>query len=175
MVSNAGLPLQTLWFAPGILPPGVYISNRIPVDSLSSLRIFLELGPDTGGSVRIDVQSRMPNTSNFTTVQQDIFANNSPGIHYTMVGPLGIDLDVRLVMTITGAARSVLVSSATKDGMPGLGGNAYTIFIGGQDMRLDNGFPLRPGDRERFYLAENIELWAMSPVSNTPLNVVEVQ
>jgi hypothetical protein len=136
--------------------------------------MFLRLGPEAG-TVRVDLQSRMPNTMIFTTVQRDIFATTVAGDHYVMVGPFGVDIDARLVMTVEAGNRTVFMTGATKDGMPGLGGNAYTILIGAQDMRLENGFPLRPGDRERFYLAENIELWAMAPIANLPLNVVEVQ
>lgn len=164
-------PVGTVW------PVGVTNSVAINVSGHGGASFFMDVTEASAGNGSVDLQSQDPLTGNWVTVQGDIFGfGPGPigiGTYYATVGPIGIDQNARLVVTIAGDTATGSLSATLK---PALAGNVSggAVFLGGPDVNTTIGFPILAGSRESIYMKENSALYGVA-VAATSLNLFELQ
>lgn len=151
---------------------GTYTSTASNVSIIERVGVFLDITV-AGGTLTVDAQSRDPVSGNWATFATDIFSGaNTVGTFYANLGTLGVDDQIRLVATVTGAAITFSISGFIKGQITTPQGS--TIYLGGPDVTTTFGYPLLLGQREYFYLLDNVALFAISP-NNLSIKVFQLQ
>ncbi len=155
-----------------------YTSVSNGVASYLEAHIFLSITANNGApTVAIDMYALDPLSGNYALTQADIFTSPSAvGTYYANIGSLGVATDFQCLATLTGGVSSTFsVSGVLKNGVPGsLTGLSNTVYIAGRDVTVTNGYPILEGNKETFFLRENVALYAVSAGSVT-LKVFELQ
>ena len=153
---------------------GVNASAFFQVDGAQPAKFWLSI-TGAGGTLAIDLLTQDPVSGNNAVAATDIFSGaNAVGTYYYNGGTNGIDNIIGLRATVTGAAITFAVSmlqplTSTSIGPP--------IYIGPRDVNGTFGFPLFPQTIQKFFLLDNVELYAIidSPTTNQTLNVFNLQ
>ena len=166
----------TVFAAATVFPVGVTNSVSINVSGHGTSAFFLNVTEASAGAGSVDLQSQDPLSGNWVTVQSDIFNNAAGfvvGTYYANVGPIGVDQNARLQVTVAGDTFTGSMSAILK---PALAGNVSggAVFIGGPDVNTTIGYPVLSGQRETFFLKENTSLYGIA-VAATTLNLFELQ
>ena len=148
-------------------------SASISVAGFRSARIFLNI-TGAGGTVQVDAQTQDPVSSAWANSQIDLFGvPTAAGCYYASIGDLGVDNNLRLVVTVVGAAVTGSIGVVLKEAY-GATIAGPTVFLGGDSVNLTTGFPILSGSREIFYLKENTPLYGIA-TANTNVNLFELQ
>lgn len=136
---------------------------------------FVSYGTFSGGaSLDVILQAFDPTTSAWFDVQNLVSAVTATGTQYSYVGGLGVATDLRVRWAITAGDVVFSVGYVLKNGLAGTSsGISQTIYIGGPGVTTTSGFPLLNGQSQRFFLKENVELWAVAAAS-LPLKIFEL-
>lgn len=153
---------------------GVYTSSAFNVSGVDTARFFLDITANAGGgTLTVNAQTQDPLTLNWATSQSDIFGGSAAiGTYYASIGPLGVDRQLRLVATVGVAAITFSVSGLLKGGA--LTPNGSTVYIGPQGVNTVSGYPILPGQREYFFLDDDVEVFAISPTEPMTIKVFQL-
>ena len=119
------------------------------------------------GTWDIYAQTKDPISGNWADSQVLFGAISATGTTYGNIGSFGLvsDFAIRWIPTAAGSLTFSL-GLTVKDGIAGgSAGSSRTIFLGGQNVTIDNGFPLFEGDRLNLDLNENVYIYAVSAIS----------
>lgn len=154
-------------------------STNFNVSGVDTVRCFLDVTAITNTpTLTIDAQTQDPLTSNWATSQVDIFGSAATvGTYYAQIGTLGVDRQIRLKATVGNAAGDDItfsVSGILKGGA--LTPTGSTVYVGG-DANVSTGFgyPILPGQREYFWLWDNVQMFAISPTEPMTIKVFQLQ
>lgn len=125
--------------------------------------------------VTITLQSLDPSSGQWADSQVIFNAVTATGTYYAFVDAVGVATDVRVAWSVTvGGDATFSVGFVLKGGVIGTGsGTLQTIFLGGNEVSVEAGFPLLNGQNQKFFLRENVQLWAVSN-SVLPLKIFEL-
>jgi len=150
-------------------------SASLGVANFLSGHFFVRISAISGGAlVTLTLQALDPTSGLFMDVQDLITAIAVTGSTYVFVDAIGIATDVRVRWTITAGDATFSVGFVLKNGLAGTSaGISQTIFLGGPEVSVNSGFPLLNGQSERFFLQENVQLWAVANAS-LPFKIFEL-
>lgn len=177
----AGVPI-TAWetvLASAARGPATVNSGDIAVANYILGTCYLNITVNAGsvGTLTVAVQGKDPLSGNYRTSQADIFtANNAVGTYRANIGGDGMqDINIRFQCVIGAQAMTFSLSLVKKEGVPGSASAASTnIFLGGADVAVANGYPLLPGNKDTFFLKENVTIYGIASEA-TNLHVFELQ
>jgi len=160
-----------------VFPVAVTNTAAINVSAFGNATFMLNVTEATAGLTSVDLQSQDPISGNWVTIQSDLFSFGpgpaAIGTYHAFVGPLGIDSQARLVVTVTGDTMTGSISAQLKPALAAtFAGSA--IFLGNEDVNTTIGYPLLSGGKEVLYMKENTPLFAIA-VASTTLNLFELQ
>lgn len=120
------------------------------------------------GSWDIYAQTRDPVSGNWAD-SQFLLTISATGTYYVSTGTIGIVTDFAIRWTPTAAGSMTFSAALTlKDGLVGgPTGLAKTVFIGGDDVTTDTGYPIFEGKDRIIYPGADVEVYAVSYVSTT--------
>lgn len=163
----------TVFPAGTIFAAGSTASASIAVGGYRSARLFLNI-TGAGGTFVVDAQTQDPVSGLWATSQADIFGGSAGvGTYYANIGDLGVDNNLRLLVTVVGANVTASIGAVLKEAY-GATIAGPTIFLGGDSVNLTTGFPVLSGQREVFYLKENTPLYGIA-VAAVNVNLFELQ
>lgn len=126
-----------------------------------------------GGTLDLILQALDPATGVWMDVQ-NLTTGAVVGSTYVFVDALGVATDLRVRWSIAVGTVTFSVGFVLKNGLVGTSaGVSQTIFLGGPEVTVDSGFPLLNGQSERFFLQENVQLWAVANAS-LPMKIFEL-
>lgn len=127
-----------------------------------------------GGNLTIDLQTLDPASGNWVTAQTIFSAVGATGTSYAYVGALGTATDARVAWTVSAGTITFSVGFVLKNGLIGTSaGLSQTIYLGSAGVTVDSGFPLLNGQSEKFFLQENVQLFAVANAT-LPLKIFEL-
>lgn len=162
------------FFASAARAAGVYTSSAFNVSVVDRMTAFLDVTANAGGgTLVVNAQTRDPVSGNWATSQADIFAGAAAvGTYQANLGQIGIDDQVRLVATVAVAAVTFSASGFLKGSTATPQGS--TIYLGDSNVTSVFGYPILLGQREFFFLDDNVDLYAISPNALT-IKVFQLQ
>lgn len=136
---------------------------------------FVNISAISGGAaVTVTLQALDPTSGNWFDVQTLVSGVFVTGSTYAYVGSVGVATDLRVSWSITAGDATFSVGYTLKNGLIGTSaGISQTIYIGGPEVSVVSGFPLLNGQSERFFLKENVQLWAVANAT-LPMKVFEL-
>lgn len=150
-----------------------YNSSSFNVSGVDTARLFLSVTATAGGTLLVDTETQDPLSLGWATSQNDIFGGSAAvGTYYADIGSRGVDKNFRIEATV-GAANVTFSISAVLKGAA-LTPQGSTIYIGNSDVTSFIGYPVLAGQRDYFYLAENVALYAISPNEPVTLKVFQL-
>lgn len=154
---------------------GTGSSAALGVANFLSGHFFLDITATSGGgTVALDLEVLDPASGNWAVAQTIFAATGTTGTTYAYVGELGIPTDVRIAWTIAAGTVTFSVGFVLKNGLIGTSaGISQTIYLGGPGVTTTSGFPLLNGKSEKFFLEENLQLFAVADAS-LPLKIFEL-
>ena len=152
-------------------------SSSLGVANYLSQHFFLDVTASTGaGTLDIIQQALDPTSLTFCDVQT-VATITAPatGCVYGFAEQFGVGTDMRVRFTISGGSTFTFsVGFVLKNGLAGTStGVNQTIFLGSSGVTTETGFPLLEGDKEKFFLRENTQLFAVAS-STLDLRVFEL-
>lgn len=173
-LTSAGTLLSPTPLSNGVSP---FATTTLGVGNYKTLRLTLNVTNFGGiGTVTFNAQTLDPVSATTFITTQTVFSVTGNGNFYADLGELGVDTDFRMLITIpAGVTLTSSIGFILKDGLEGTSsGVAQTIFIGGNGVTPDSGYPLLSGKEKAFYLRENTELYAVTDGPTLPLRVFEL-
>lgn len=169
----SGVATNVTVFPSQIFAAGSTTSTSVSVAGFRSARFFLNI-TGAGGTVQVDAQTQDPVSGAWAYSQLDLFGvPSAAGCYYANIGDLGVDNNLRLVLTVVGANVTASVGAVLKEAY-GATIAGPTVFLGGDSVNLTTGFPILSGNRETFYLKENTPLYGIATAA-TIVNLFELQ
>lgn len=174
----SGFTTNVTFFASAARAVGTYTSGQFNVSGVDRVSSWLDVSVNgAGGSVQIDVQSIDPLSGNAANAQIDIFNVATPtpvNTYYANLGQLGVDRLIQMFATVaTAGPVTFSVSGLLKGGAVTPTGS--TVYIGDQNVTSTIGYPILPGQREYFWLGDDVQLFAVSPTEPVTLKVFQLQ
>ena len=136
---------------------------------------YLDITATGGGNLTINLETLDPASGNWV-VAQTIFSvvGATVGTYYAYVGALGTATDSRVSWSISAGNVTFSVGFVLKNGLIGTSsGLSQTIYLGSDGVTVDSGFPLLNGQNEKFFLQENLKLYAVANAT-LPLKIFEL-
>lgn len=126
-----------------------------------------------GALVTIVLQALDPTSGTWIDVQ-DLTTAVGVSSTYAYVGSVGVGTDLRVRWSLGAGDATFSVGYNLKNGLAGTSaGLSQTIFLGGPEVSVESGFPLLNGQSERFFLQENVQLWAVANAT-LPFKIFEL-
>lgn len=126
-----------------------------------------------GGLLTLNLETLDPASGEWIVVQT-LVSGAGVGNTYAYVGELGTATDARLSWSIPAGTVTFSAGFVLKNGLIGTSsGTSQTIYLGGPGVTIESGFPLLNGQKEKFFLEENLQLYAVAE-STLPLKVFEL-
>jgi len=175
----SGFTAEVTFYASALRANGfVTPSTSFNVSGVDTARVFLDITATANTpTLIIDAETQDPLTGNWAVSQADIFGGTIiVGTYYASLGTLGIDKTMRLVAEVGNAALDSItfsVSGLFKGGVVTSVGS--TIYLGSNDVNTTFGYPILPGQEKTFYLMDNVELYAISPLNPMTVKVFQLQ
>lgn len=150
-------------------------SSTLGVANFLSGHFYCDFTAFSGGaSVDLFLQTLDPASGNWVDSQQIAAAITTPQTLYAYVGELGVATDARVRWNISAGNATFSVGYVLKNGLIGTSsGVSQTIYLGGAGVTTASGFPLLNGQSEKFFLEENVQLYAVAGAS-LPLKIFEL-
>jgi len=127
-----------------------------------------------GGTVELNLEVLDPASGNWAVAQTILAATGVLGTTYVYVGELGVPTDVRIAWSIAAGTVTFSVGYVLKNGLIGTSaGVSQTIYLGGPGVTTTSGFPLLNGQNLKFFLQENLQLFAVADAT-LPLKIFEL-
>lgn len=181
--ASAGLTTTGTMFASAArtVAGSPYTSGEVGTANFRNAVFFLNVTVLGAGSlISVNLQTQDPLTNAWATAQTDIFGAagiGATGAYYANVGNVGVDVNMRLVATLTVASATFSISYILKDGLPGSSsGLTRTIYVGDQNVTTTTGYPLLEGQTLNKFYRMNTLIYAVSAVTaGTELRVFDLQ
>lgn len=126
-----------------------------------------------GGLLTLVLQALDPATGVWMDVQ-NLVTSIGVSSAYVFVDAFGVATDLRVQWSIPVGSATFSVGFVLKNGLVGTSsGLSQTIFLGGPEVSVESGFPLLNGQSERFFLQENVQLWAVANAT-LPFKIFEL-
>lgn len=166
-----GFSSQVTFFASAARPAATYTSSSFNVSGVDTVRLFLDVTVNGGGgTLAVNVQTQDFLSLNWATAQSDVFLGSAAvGTYYANIGPLGVDRNIRLQAVVGVAPITFSIAGLMKGGL--LTPTGSTVYVGNNDVTSRIGYPILAGQRDYFFLAENVALTAISPTEPVTLKV----
>ncbi len=151
-------------------------SAALGVANFISAHYYLDITAIVGGgNLTITLETLDPVTGNWATSQVIFSAIAATGTYYAYVGEQGTATDARISYSVSvGSTITFSVGFVLKNGLIGTSsGISQTIYLGGPGVTTTSGFPLLNGQNQRFFLQENLQLWAVANAT-LPLKIFEL-
>lgn len=151
-------------------------SSPLGVANYRDMHLYLNVTAVSGAGATLDIyaQSLDPVSATWADTQLVFSAVSTTGLSYANIGSLGLGTDFALRWVLSGTTPSFTFSVGIilKEGLPGTGsGVGKAIYLGtNSNITTGAGFPLMEGNKEKFYLRPDTELWAVAPAATT-LNI----
>lgn len=178
MTDPGGSNSNATFFPLLLRAPGAYNSTTFDVTASMQAALFLQITANAGGgTLVIDALSVDPVSGIEFVTQPDVFAGASAiGTYYADLGELGIDNVLSLLATVGVADITFSVGGVIKGGFPVFNSNTI-IFIGSNDVSPQSGFPLLPGQKQSFFLLDNVDLFGVTGnlAASLPLRIFQQQ
>lgn len=127
-----------------------------------------------GAAVTVTLQALDPTSGSWFDVQALVSGVLVTGNTYAYVGSVGVGTDLRVSWSITAGDATFSVGYTLKNGLIGTSsGLSQTIYIGGPGVTVESGFPILNGQSERFFLKENVQLYAVANAT-LPMKIFEL-
>lgn len=155
--------------------PATYNSSAFNVSGVDTARFFLDVTVQAAGAtLTVAAQTQDPLTLNWATSQADIFGGSAAvETYYASIGPLGVDRQLRLQAVVGVNNETFSISGLLKGGA--ISPTGSTVYIGDQNVTTLVGYPILPGQREYFWLGDDVSLYAISPTEPMTLKVFQLQ
>jgi len=154
-------------------------STTFAVSTADTVRIFLSITAVAGATetLTVNVQTQDPLSGGFATAQADIFAGaNTVGTFYANIGNTGVDRNIRLLATVGAAGGDDITFSisglAKGTDLTPVGS---TIYLGPADVNTTMGYNILPGQEKRFFLLQNVPLFAVTELDTLNLKIFRTQ
>lgn len=150
-------------------------SSALGVANYMEAHFFIDVTAVSGGaSMDIVLQALDPASGTWADVQTLVSGVTTVGSFYASTGAVGIATDARVRWDISAGDVTFSVGYVLKNGLIGTSsGISQTIYIGGPGVSTVSGFPLLNGQSERFFLKENVELYAVANAT-LPMKIFEL-
>ena len=150
-------------------------SSALGVANFLSGHYYLDITANSGvGTVTITIESLDPASGNWAIVQTLFAATSAVGTSYAFVGEIGTATDARVSWSISAGTITFSIGYVLKNGLIGTSsGISQTIYLGGPGVTTESGFPLLNGQSEKFFLEENLQLFAVADAT-LPLKIFEL-
>jgi len=150
-------------------------STSIGVANFLQAHYYLSITNITGGgNLTITLETLDPASGNWAVAQTLFSAVASTGTTYAYVGELGTATDARISWSVSVGTITFSVGFVLKNGLVGTSsGISQTIYLGGPGVTVESGFPLLNGQNEKFFLEENLQLFAVANAT-LPLKIFEL-
>lgn len=126
------------------------------------------------GTLTITLETLDPVSGLWATSQVIFSAVGTVGTYYAYVGEQGTATDVRVSWSVSVGTITFSIGYVLKNGLIGTSsGISQTIYLGGPGVTTTSGFPLLNGQNQRFFLQENLQLWAVANAT-LPLKIFEL-
>lgn len=154
---------------------GTGSSSALGVANFLSGHFYLDItNISAAGTVTITLDTLDPVSGNWVVSQTIFSAVGTVGTYYAYVGELGVATDVRVSYSVSVGTITFSVGYVLKNGLIGTSaGISQTIYLGGPGVTTTSGFPLLNGQSQRFFLQENLQLWAVASAT-LPLKIFEL-
>lgn len=151
------------------------VSSTLGVANFLAGHYFLDITATAGGgTVQLDLEVLDPASGNWAVAQTIFAATGTVGTTYAFVGELGTPTDVRIAWEIPVGSVTFSVGFVLKNGLIGTSaGISQTIYLGGAGVSTTSGFPLLNGQSQKFFLQENLQLFAVADAT-LPLKIFEL-
>lgn len=127
-----------------------------------------------GGNLTITLDTLDPASGNWVVSQTLFSAVAVTGTSYAYVGEIGTATDARVSWSVSAGTITFSVGYVLKSGLIGTSaGIAQTIYLGGPGVTTTSGFPLLNGQSQKFFLEENLQLYAVAGAT-LPLKIFEL-
>lgn len=156
------------------------VSSSFGVANYRDGHFFIEVTAiDPATTLSVFEQALDPISGTFFDIQLLGSFVGVTGTQYVNVSSEGIATDSRIRWTVAGGAPSATfsVGLVLKDGLGGASTTSAsrTIYIGsGSGLSTVSGFPILEGTSKSFFLAENVELFAVAEIDTLPLRIFEL-
>lgn len=149
-------------------------SAALGVANFLAGHFFISVTAVSGGAlVTVVLQALDPVTGTWMDVQ-NLVTGVGVSNTYAFVDAVGVATDLRVRWSIPAGDATFSVGFVLKNGLVGTSaGVSQTIFLGGPEVSVDSGFPLLNGQSERFFLQENVQLWAVANAT-LPMKIFEL-
>ena len=150
-------------------------SGTLGVANYLDGHFFVSITAISGGAaVTVTLQALDPASGSWFDIQTLVSGVLVTGNTYSYVGAVGTATDLRVSWSITAGDATFSVGYVLKNGLIGTSsGLSQTIYIGGPEVSVVSGFPLLNGQSERFFLKENVQLWAVANAT-LPMKIFEL-
>ena len=150
-------------------------SATLGVANFLSGHFFVDYNTFSGGAaLDVVLQALDPTSGNWADVQDLVSGVNADGTTYAFVDQVGVATDLRVRWSITAGDVVFSVGFVLKNGLVGTSaGVSQTIYLGSAGVTTDSGFPLLNGQSQKFFLQENVQLWAVADAT-LPLKIFEL-
>jgi hypothetical protein len=155
-----------------------YTSTSLGVANYMKAHLYLNVTAVTGPpTIAVDIETYDPVSGTWGTALYDIFGSPSAiGTYYAYIGEQGMADTIRAKATLSGGTDATFsLSIVLKEGVAGsASGTANNVYIGGPDVNSTHGYVIMEGQKEVFFLRENVELYAIAD-SNITIKIFELQ
>jgi len=150
-------------------------SSTLGVANFLAGHFFVNITAISGGAaVTITLQALDPATGVWMDVQDLVTGVVATGGTYAFVDGLGVATDLRVRWSLGAGDATFSVGFVLKNGLAGTSaGISQTIFLGSAGVTVESGFPLLNGDKEKFFLQEGVQLYAVANAS-LPMKIFEL-
>jgi len=149
-------------------------SGTLGVANYLEGHFFVSVSAVSGGAlVTVTLQALDPTSGAWFDVQA-LVSGVGVSNTYAFVGSVGTATDIRVSWSVPAGDATFSVGYVLKNGLIGTSsGISQTIYIGGPEVSVVSGFPLLNGQSERFFLKENVQLWAVANAT-LPMKIFEL-
>ena len=150
-------------------------SSALGVANFTSAHYYLDITAIVGGgNLTINLETLDPASGNWVLAQTLFAAVAATGSSYAFVGELGTATDARVSWSASVGTITFSIGFVLKGGVSGTSaGISQTIFLGGPGVTTTSGFPLLNGQSQKFFLEENLQLFAVAG-ADLPLKIFEL-
>lgn len=149
-------------------------STTLGVANFLDGHFYINVTAVSGGALVTIVLQALDPTSGAWVDVQDLTTAVGISSTYAFVGHVGVGTDLRVRWSLGAGDATFSVGFNLKNGLAGTSaGLSQTIFLGGPEVSVDSGFPLLNGQSERFFLQENVQLWAVANAT-LPFKIFEL-
>lgn len=149
-------------------------SAALGVANFLSGHFFVEVSAVSGGALVTLVLQALDPTSGVWMDVQALVSAVGVSSAYVFVDALGVATDLRVRWSLGAGDATFSVGFVLKNGLVGTSaGTLQTIFLGSAGVTVESGFPLLNGQNEKFFLQENVQLYAVANAS-LPMKIFEL-